>query len=752
MSRHPLTVEDLWSLPRVGDPAPSPDGSRVVVPVTTSSMETNEGASRLWLVPAEGGPPQPLTSAEASSDSPAWSPDGTRLVFLRKPGGPKGNGADGRVRFPDQPQVYLLPLAGGEPERLTDLPLGALDPQWFSNGRRIAFLAPVLADAPTPDGTAELLQRREEDPVKAMVTEDRLYRFWDHWLVDGKVLHVFVLDLDAGVLLDLTPTSTRWFGFMEPKGKFRIAPDGAEIAFEATCSEPPHDPLRWGVFRVKVPAEIRQHTKAGKTSLISRRRDGQAYRPVYSPDGRWIVYGLQRELDYYADRVRLVAYDRRTKERVVLTEAWDASAGGWTFGAAADVLVLNAEVAGRMGLFALDLAAAWRDPAASPPRELARGGWFGDPLPAGGRIFLSRSSLQKPPEVGSLAEDGTGWRWLTDFSGPALDGITLSSVDELSVNGADGDAVQVYLVFPPGIRPGGDTAGEQALRPRRNGRRPAPGPWPLVHMIHGGPHGAFGDQWHWRWNPHLFAAPGYVVALVNFHGSTGWGEDFTASIHGRWGDQPYRDVMAATDELVRRGLADPERLAATGGSYGGYLVSWIAGQTDRFACLVNHAGVSDFQTQFGSDVTRGWRRAFGGEPWDGLEAVDQYNPMRHASGFASPMLVLHGERDFRVPAGQGLQIYNVYKAKGRPARLVYFPDENHWILKPQNSRLWYREVLGWLERWLGPGEARRAKRKQGQRRMAAATNLSASAGRAGDAMGRGHGEPGQGGESAGSKR
>jgi dipeptidyl aminopeptidase/acylaminoacyl peptidase len=225
-------------------------------------------------------------------------------------------------------------------------------------------------------------------------------------------------------------------------------------------------------------------------------------------------------------------------------------------------------------------------------------------------------------------------------------------------------------------------------------------PRPLVHLVHGGPHGIFGDSWHWRWNPHCFAAPGYVAALVNFQGSTSWGQDFARRIQGRWGDRPFRDLMAATDRLIGRGIADPKRLAAAGGSYGGYLVSWTASQTDRFSCVVNHAGVGDLQMEWASDVTEGWSRALGGEPWGNLAGMDRWNPMRHAKGFRTPMLVIHGEQDYRVPYDQGLQMYNVHKAMRRPARLVCYPDENHWILKPRNSVHWYGEILAWLKRWL----------------------------------------------------
>jgi dipeptidyl aminopeptidase/acylaminoacyl peptidase len=288
-----------------------------------------------------------------------------------------------------------------------------------------------------------------------------------------------------------------------------------------------------------------------------------------------------------------------------------------------------------------------------------------------------------------------------------MKGLALGRVTERIITGAEGDEIQMFLIHPP------------RSRARAGARKSAP--LPLVHLIHGGPHGVFGDQWHWRWNAQIFASAGYLTAMVNFHGSTSWGQDFTASILGRWGDQPYKDIMAATDHLVEKGLADPARMAAAGGSYGGYLVAWIASQTDRFACLINHAGVSDLQSQYASDWTQGRRRAMGGEPWDKLAGLDRYNPVRHAKGFASPMLVLHGERDYRVPYCQGLEIYNIYKAMGLPARLAVYADENHWILKPRNSTHWHGEVLGWLDRWLGKGARRAAARAQGaaRRRRAA---------------------------------
>jgi len=704
MPPRPLTVDDLWAMPRVGAPVPDPAGRRLVVPVTSYAMEKNEGWTRLWLLPAgarnagdgrPSDPARPLTPAGISCTQPAWSPDGGSLFFVRKPGGEAAAPDDpaGRPRFPDKPQLFRLRLDGGEAERLTDLPLGVADPRSFPDGRRVAFLAPILGEAPGPEATVRRLREREKDPVKAHVTEDRIYRHWDRWLTDGAFHHIFVLDLESGELLDLTPASRRWFRFMDPTDNFDIAPDGREIAFSAAASRPPHDPIWWGVFTVPVPRRL-AGARPRAPRALTRGHQANAARPRYSPDGRWILFGMQRELDFYADRTRLVLHDRRSGRQAVLTEDWPFSADERLFTPDGKRILVVAECEGRSALFELDWRAARRRPGAAAPRELMRGGTFGGVRAAGGGLVFTRSSLAEPPEVWRCDLHGRQAHRVTAFARPALEGRALATVREMRFAGAGGRRVQMFLLWPPGTKP--PRRGE---KPRRR--------LPLLQLVHGGPHGVFGDQWHWRWNAQLFAAPGYLTAMVNFHGSTGWGQDFAASILGRWGDQPYEDVMKATDLLVERGWADPARLAAAGGSYGGYMMAWIASQTDRFACLVNHAGVNDLQAAYASDWTQGRRRSMGGEPWEDIAGMDRYNPMRHARGFASPMLVLHGERDYRVPYTQGLEIYNVYKAMGRPARLVLYPDENHWVLKPCNSRHWYGEVLDWLDRWLARGGRRR---------------------------------------------
>ena len=662
-----FTAEDLWRIPRVGAPVPSPDGRVAAVTVTTFDLQKNEGRTRIWLVPAAGGEPRALTSPEHSSNEPAFSPDGRRLAFVRKD-------ADGRQ------QLHVMSLDGGEPERVTDMPLGVFDPTWLPDGRRIVVAGNLIRGHLTPEATKAELERREKDPVKAHVTEERFYRYWDTWLTTGEVPHLFVLDLETRELRDLMPESTLWFDPMDPSGQYDVSPDGGWVAYAATAFETDRSLVRSCVCVVPVDG-----SEGPRCLTTGHPADDE--RPRWSPDGAAVVYGMKQDPFFYADRMRLVRWDLATGEHAPFLDAWELSPVAWEF-APDGALLVEAERDARHGL--------WRYEGTGAPREIVRGGTVSGARPAAdGAVWFAMNTLSEPTEAYRLAAGAAGAERLTHFTDAALDGVAFGEVREIRFPGAAGETVQMFIVMPPSVPP---PVAPTAVTPP-----------PLVHVIHGGPHGISGDNFHPRWNAHLFAAPGYVAAMVNFQGSTSWGQDFAQRIQGAWGERPYQDVMAATDLLVGEGIVDAERMAATGGSYGGYLVAWIAGQTDRFRCIVNHAGVFDVWSMYATDITQGRHQAFGGEPWDRMEALDRWNPVRFAKGIRTPMLVVHGERDYRVPVTQGLFCYNVLKAKGVPARLVYFPDENHWVLKPRNSLLWYREVQEWLARWLG-GSAGSAER------------------------------------------
>jgi dipeptidyl aminopeptidase/acylaminoacyl peptidase len=644
-----FTAADLWKIPRVGPPVPSPDGRRVAVVVTTVDMEENKGRGRIWMVPAEGGEAVPLTAAALDAGEPAFSPDGKRLAFVRKVG--------------EKKQLFVMALGGGEPEKLTDLPLGVFDPTWLPDGSGIVFGSPLVKGHLTPAATKAELARREKDPVKAHVTEDRVFRYWDTWLTTGEVPHFFHLDLATEALRDLTPDSTLYIDWMDPSGQYDLAPDGRELAFAAAYEDKAANRLRDGLFVVPL---------AGG-ALVNLRPDHQAglRAPRYSPDGTAILYGATVEPFFYADRVRLHRYDRATQQHMPVLTEWELSPATYEYTAGGSI-VLEAERDARHGVFVFDGRAT--------PIEIVRGGTCAGARPCGDGVVFAMNTMSAPAELFRCDRDGSRLRRLTGFADAALSGIRMGETLEMRFHGGKGERVHMYVVLPPGF---------DASRK-----------WPLVHVIHGGPHGISGDNFHPRWNAHLFAAPGYVVAMVNFQGSTSWGQDFAQRIQGTWGDRPFDDVMQATDALLETGWIDGERMAATGASYGGYLISWIAGHTSRFKCLVNHAGVFDSWSQYASDVTQGRHQSFGGEPWDRQDVLDRWNPVRSAGEFKTPMLVIHGDKDYRVPGAQGLFCYAILKARNVPARLVYFPDENHWVLKPRNSVFWYGEVLSWIARWI----------------------------------------------------
>jgi len=649
---HPLTAEDIWAVPRVGSPVPSPDGSQFAVAVTTYDLEKNLGKGRIWLVPARGGEPRPLTSAEFSSGDPAFSPDGRRLAFTRKVNGGKA-------------QLHIMPLDGGEAQKLTDLPLGAFDPTWLPDGSGIVFGTYLIKGHLTIEATKAEIERREKDPVKAQVTEDRIFRFWDTWLTSGEVPHLFLWDLASGSLRDLMSDSLAWFDWMDPSGQYDLSPDGKEIVYSGVIFDDARSLMRSAIFTVAVAG--------GKITALTMDHPADDLRPRYAPDGKAIVYGMQHDPFFYADRVRLMRFDRGAKSHTPLLDTWDLSPVHWEFGSDA-TLYIEAEEHGRVSAFALARGE-------KTPKRLVEGGSLAGLRSAGNRLVFTLQNLNLPPEIHTAPTTGGAPERLTRFTDAALAKVALGEVREMQFEGAYGEPVQMFVVLPPGYQPG---------------RK-----YPLVQVVHGGPHGISADAFHFRWNGQAFAAPGYVAALVNFQGSTSWGQDFAQRIQGAWGDRPFDDVMKATDLLIAAGLVDETKMAAAGGSYGGYMASWIEGHTDRFKCIVNHAGVYDLMSQYASDVTQGRAQSMGGEPWKGIEVIDRWNPARYASRFNTPMLVIHGEKDYRVPVGQGLECYGVLKAKGVPARLVYFPDENHWVLKPANSILWYREVLGWIKRWLG---------------------------------------------------
>ncbi len=660
----PMTPEDIWAMERVGAPVVSPDGKLAVFAVSVWSVEKNKSNSDLWLVPTDGTmPPRRLTWNEEADGSPSWSPDGKSIAFVSKRGNDKEKPA----------QLYVLSLAGGEAQPLTDLPVSPSGAKWSPDGSRIFFAASTFPDLNDEwDKVKKRLAEQKDDKTQAKIAEGLWLRAWDAYATDGTAAHLFVLDVATRKVRDLMPGFARRTQFQGGGIDWDLARDGREVAFAANTTDSPFREINSDVFALALSPTGEPE---GPIRDLTADQPADESSPRYSPDGRSLYFSRNRRREVDPDFQRLARLDRGTGKSEELFSKWDVSPSLSGFGPAGELLLLVEERA-RVNLY---LAPAT---GAEPLRLLARGGAIGGAdCGAAGQVVFTRSTVRAPAELQSVAlSDPLSETRLTSFNVDRIGALDPIETTDIDVVGAGGQKVHAIVVFPPGFEEGKTKA-------------------PLLQAIHGGPFGAFQDDFSYRWNARLMASHGFVVAMVNFHGSSGYGQAFAESIVGAHGDKPFADVQAVTDDLIKRGWVDPKRLFAAGGSYGGYLVDWILGHTDRYAALISHAGVYDLMAQYASDSIWGRSGNYGATPWQDPQRIVRWSPSYYAKNFKTPTLILHGERDYRVPVTQGINLHQVLSAKGVPSRIVIFPEENHWILKPQAALLWWKEFFGWLDRW-----------------------------------------------------
>jgi dipeptidyl aminopeptidase/acylaminoacyl peptidase len=651
-----LTAEKMWALKRLGDPAITPDGLNAVLPVTTYDIAENKGLTDLWLMSLSGGPGRQLTSDKANDTQPTVSPDGKWVAFVSK----RGDDTEG--------QIYVIAMDGGEARRVTSIPTGAAIPKWFPDSSRLAFVSEVWPDLVRWEDQAARKKERADSKMSARVWTKAPISYFDHYL-DDREPHLYSISRDGG-----DPTAiTRMSGYHLSKQEYDsysydISPDGLEVAFVAetdkTGIDSNHDLILLEACGCKPPRDISAANKADEAS------------PRYSPDGRRLAFTQQRVKRFYADRSRLMIFDRRAGTTVGVTENWDRSVDGLVWERDSRTLLGAIDDAGtrRVYRFRLDGGVPTAVTKASSFSSLALSG-------NGKGLVAIRQSFIEPPTLVALSPRTGVASKLSTFNDAALAGFDQGKVESVTYKGAKDADIQMWVVYPPGF----DAARK----------------YPVLMLLHGGPHNGITDAVQWRWNAEVFASWGYVVTWHNFHGSSGFGSDFTDSINPDWVTLPYEDTIKAADWLAAKPFIDRDRMVAAGGSYGGYLAATLLGRKHPFKALVAHAAVYDLFTQQGSDYGAETERFY--NFWDKPEEFARNSPHTLAGNFNTPTLIIHNQNDLRVPVNHGIELFNTLQKRGVPSKLVYFPDENHWVLKPQNSLFWYQTVRDWVATYAKPG-------------------------------------------------
>ena len=651
-----FTINDLLKVRRVSDPQISPDGRTIAYTVSDIDKTANRGIPQIYLMPAGGGEPR-LAGTGLRSSSPRWSPDGSHLAYVS--GG----------------QIWTIDVASGETKKITHISTGASDPVWSPDGKMIAFVSDVYPECTTDDCNKQKDQAAEDSKVKAKTAERLLFRHWNAWK-DNKRTHVFVASVDSGDTTDLTPGD--WdappFSLGGPTD-YAFSPDSKKLAFVSNRDKVEATSTNGDIFIVPVTG--------GEATRITGSNMAADASPAFSPDGRYMAYRAQARPGFESDIWKLMLYDRETGKSRSLTDKLDAYVESFTFSPDSQKIYI---VSGERGLQPVSSISV----SSGEMTKLIPDGFNDDvQVSKDGRTFVfTRSSSIMPTELFRANTDGSGVTQITRTNEAFLSGFGLKPQEPVSWTGAGGTKVYGWIIKPANFTPSKK--------------------WPLLVLIHGGPQGAWGDNWGYRWNPQVFANAGYVVFTPNPRGSTGFGQKFIDEISGDWGGKAYTDIMNGVAYVVsNNNYIDKTRIGGAGASYGGYMANWIEGHNDdkrfQFKVLVSHDGVFNLTSMYGATEElwfTDWE--FKGTPWSNPEMYTRWSPHMFVKNFHTPMLVVHNELDYRVPVTEGLQLFTALQRQGVESKLLYFPDEGHWVLKPQNSEFWYNTVLGWLGKHLNP--------------------------------------------------
>ncbi len=663
VAARPMTLDDLFALRRVADPQISPDGKTVAYVLTTVDLAKNATVATIWLAPTDGGPPRQLTGGPKHDRHPRFSPDGRRIVFESDRSG--------------ESQLWIIDTAGGEARQLTTIATEARGGIWSPDGKQIAFVSavyPEFSDKPYAESNAANKKRKEEtdkNPVKARVFTRLFYRHWDSWVADLRQ-HLFVMPAGGGEPRDVTPgdrdgypTSTTF----SVGDDFTFTPDSGALVYAAPPTRDEAWSTNYDLWRVPITGGTPENLTAGNTAADSG--------PRFSPDGKWLAYRAQKRPMYEADKWELVVMPAAGGAPRSVTAATDRSIHDFVWADSASVFC-TAELNATVPIYKLSVKDGKFE-------EYATGGMHGaiSASADGKRVACTQAKLVRPAEV-LLVESAGKTVNLSQANSALLAQIEMAKPESVTVKGAGGVPMQMWIIKPPGF----DAAKK----------------WPLAYLVHGGPQGAWEDGWSFRWCPELWAAQGYVVALPNPRGSTGFGQKYVDDISGDWGGKCFDDLMAGVAYLEKLPYIDTARMAAAGASFGGYMMNWFEGHTDKFKTLITHCGVFNFDSMYAT-TDELWFDEWehGGTPWGQRESYEKHSPHRFAQNFKTPMLIIHNDLDFRVPVDEGYQLFTTLQRLGVPSKMINFPDEGHWVTKPANSAYWHKEVFAWLVKYVPPG-------------------------------------------------
>lgn len=658
-----FTVEDLVKMERVGSPLLSPDASKVVYTVRATNMDKNRGNTQLWMLDLRAAKPVPvrLTQADASSTDPEWSPAGDAVYFLSARSGSN--------------QVWRLPLSGGEAARVTDLPVDVENFRLSPQGDRLAMSLAVFRDCADLACSKARLDAQAKNKATGKVYERLFVRHWDTWN-DGRNNVLYSAPIDSSGKVSAAPVSlsgtidgdvpSKPFGDHD---EYQFSPDGKTVVFSARVAGKTEAwSTNFDLF--SVPAA------GGELRNLTADNPAWDTRAQFSPDGKTLAYTAMQRPTFEADRFHLVLMDVATGKKRALTGAWDRSVADYRWAPDGKTLLATADDVGQHRLFSID-AASGKASAVSGPGYVSAFSVARDTVVMAQASLASGAQLYKfKLGVAAKAEK------LTSVNEAALADVRFGEYEQFSFKGANGDTVYGHVMKPWNAQPGQK--------------------YPIAFLVHGGPQGSFGNSWSYRWNPQVYAGAGYATVFIDFHGSTGYGQAFTDSISGDWGGKPLEDLKKGMDAAVAKfPWLDRERSCALGASYGGYMMNWIEGNwADGFKCIVNHDGVFDIRGMaYSTEEIWFTEWEYGGPYYKAAESHEKFNPVHHVAKWKTPMLVVQGDLDFRIPTAQALGTFTALQRQGIDSKLLVFPDENHWVLKPANSVLWHHTVLDWLNKY-----------------------------------------------------